>query len=201
MIHGRGAQLKDLLEQLEAEHARIAVLLIRQGAVTDDIEGREDCVFGRVSRQLVRFQEEVEEITDELLGAQAKCRRVCEQEVRKSMLEVRNQLQSKYSGRKLKKLFNNMKARIEQLQIDVDIVMEKRSQESWMSGTPMSPEMVEEHDKLYQQCYSWMRDTKRSNMESKTARLRAQSPDRAANRAINRLLKKRLLHGLAHRKV
>ena len=84
-IHGRGALLKELLEQLEAEQIRIAALLIRQGVVKDHIGGREDCVFGQVSRQLARFQEEVQEIFYALLGAQAKRRRVRKQELRKTL--------------------------------------------------------------------------------------------------------------------
>ena len=35
-----------------------------------------------------------------------------------------------------------------------------------MSATHTSREMVDEHDKLYQQYYSWLRDAKRSNIES-----------------------------------
>ena len=49
---------------------QIAVLLIIQGAIMGIIGGREDFIFSRASRQLARFQEELEEITDALLGAQ-----------------------------------------------------------------------------------------------------------------------------------
>ena len=94
---------------------QIAVLLIIQGAIMDVIGGREDFIFSRASRQLARFQEELEEITEALLGAQAKRRRVREHKLSKSMLEVSNQVQSRYSGAKSKELFNNMKARIEKV--------------------------------------------------------------------------------------
>ena len=90
---------------------RIAVRLIRQGAVTNIVGGCKDCVFGQTSRQLARFQEDVEEMADPLLETEAKRRRVRKQEQRKNMLDVSNQIQSKYSGGISKELFNNMKAR------------------------------------------------------------------------------------------
>ena len=76
MFHGRGALLNERLEQLEARHMSVAVLLIKQGAIRDVISGRRDCLVGQVCGRLKRFQEEVEEITDALMEAQAKHRRV-----------------------------------------------------------------------------------------------------------------------------
>ena len=70
----------------------IAVLLIRQGAVTDVMDGYKDCKFGQASKQQARFQEEVEELTDKFLKAQADRRRVHKQELRKNMLKVSNQM-------------------------------------------------------------------------------------------------------------
>ena len=45
----KGALLKELLNQLEAENMKIAVLIFRQGAVTDVISGRKDCIIGQAS--------------------------------------------------------------------------------------------------------------------------------------------------------
>ena len=53
---------------------RIAILLIRQGAITYVSSRREDKLFGQASRQLEIFQEEVKEITDALQEAQGKHR-------------------------------------------------------------------------------------------------------------------------------
>ena len=75
----------------------------------DVIGGRDDCVFGQASRQLARFQEEVEEIMNALLGAQAKRRRMREQELRKNMVEVSSKIKSKYSGGKSKGISSKYK--------------------------------------------------------------------------------------------
>ena len=81
-----------------------------------------------------------------------------------------------------------MKAKIKQLQEDVGVVMKGQSQEVLMSAAPTSWEMVKKHDKLYQQCYSWLRDAKGSNVKPKATILRAQNAERAAKGAINKLL-------------
>ena len=46
-----------------------------------------------------------------------------------------------------------------------------------MSATPTSRKMVEEHDKLYRLCFSWLRDAKHSNIKSEVAILRAHYRD------------------------
>ena len=67
------------------------------------------------------------------------------------MSEVINHLQHWYSDGKSDELFDNMKAKIEQLQEDVGVVMKGRSQKIQMSAAIVSLEMVKEHDELYQQ--------------------------------------------------
>ena len=126
----------------------IAIKIISQGAITDDISKRGDRLFGQTAGHLECFQEEVEDIRDALQEAQAKHRK-----------------------------------------------------EAQMSAAPTPYEMVREHDKLYHQCYSWLRDTKHINVDCEAARLHAQSAERAANDTINKLLKARLPHGSAHKKV
>ena len=79
--------------------------------------------------------------------------------------------------------------------------MEGRSQIVRMSAAPTSWEMVKEHYMLYLQCYCWLRDAKRSNVERKAAGLRAQRAERAVKGAINKLLKTGLPRGSAHKKV
>ena len=63
-----------------------------------------------------------------------------------------------------------MTTKMEQLQADINIVMEGRSQEARMPAASKSRESVKEHDMLYQ-CYSWLIGTRRSNVECKAARL------------------------------
>ena len=77
----------------------IAIQIISQGAITDDISKRGDRLFGQTAGHLECFQEEVEDIRDALQEAQAKHRRICERVVRKNMPEAIRLLQHKYSGR------------------------------------------------------------------------------------------------------
>ena len=83
----------------------VAELLIRQGAITEFICGHGDSKFCCASRQLVKFQEEVEEITDTLLGAQVEQRRVQEYELSRDMAEVSHQVQSRDKESESDKLF------------------------------------------------------------------------------------------------
>ena len=132
----------------------------------DVIGGCDDCVFGQASRQLARFQEEVEEIMNALLGAQAKRRRMREQELRKNMVEVSSKIKTSIVEGNQRGYLQNIKSRIEQLQIAIDVVMKECSTEARMSATPVSRKIIEEHAELYRQCYSWLRNAKRSIIES-----------------------------------
>ena len=77
VIQERGVQLKECMEQLEAEHMRLAALFIIQGVIIDVVGGCRDCAFGQVSRQLAKFQEK------SLLEAQASQGRACKHEHQK----------------------------------------------------------------------------------------------------------------------
>ena len=78
-------QLEDCLKQLEAEHMHIAELLIRRGGVTEVTSRHGDSRFHRTARQLARFHEEVEEITDALHEAWAEQRIAREGKLKRSM--------------------------------------------------------------------------------------------------------------------
>ena len=70
-----------------------------------------------------------------------------------------------------------------------------------ISAESASQESVKEHDMLHQQCYTWLRGARRSNVESKAAKLGTQKKEKAVNCAINRLLRTKLTRGSAHKKV
>ena len=98
-------------------------------------------------------------------------------------------------------MFNSIEIRIEQLQAHIDIVMEGGRQVARILAASASQESVKEHDMLHQQCYTWLRGARRSNVESKAAKLGTQKKEKAVNCAINRLLRTKLTRGSAHKKV
>ena len=67
-------ELVGCLKQLEAKHMNLAELLIRRGVITEVTSEHGDSRFHHTVRQLPRFQEEVEGITDALQEAQAEQR-------------------------------------------------------------------------------------------------------------------------------
>ena len=67
------------------------------------------------------------------------------------MSEVINHLQHWYSDGKSDELFDNMKAKIEQLQEDIGVVMKGCIQKVKIYAAIVSLEMVKEHKELYQQ--------------------------------------------------
>ena len=91
VIQERGVQLKECMEQLEAEHMRLAALFIIQGVIIDVVGGCRDCAFGQVSRQLAKFQEKVYWRLKQVKGGHASTST-------RSMSKVSHQPQGKNKG-------------------------------------------------------------------------------------------------------
>ena len=110
-----------------------------------------------LTRQLERFQEEVEEIRDPLHESRAERRGARELELKRKMAEISQHVQSKSRDAESSNLFISTKTRIKPLEVDIAEVMGENSHDAQLVGATMSQKSMLEHNILYQQCYSWLR--------------------------------------------
>ena len=65
----------------------------------------------------------------------------------------------------------------------------------------MSQENARDHNILYQECYSWLRKVKHSNIKRERVRLCAQNTKHVVENEINKLMRLKIPWGSAHRKL
>ena len=73
------------------------------------------------------------------------------------MAEISQHVQSKSRDAESSNLFISTKTRIKPLEVDIAEVMGENSHDAQLVGATMSQKSMLEHNILYQQCYSWLR--------------------------------------------